>query len=128
MRFWYSAYLLREGNYVFVAEDNTGEIVGFADRGKREKNNVENSGDLTSIYLLKEYQGCGIGKKLMKQVFLKFVELNINHVFVEVLKENETRYFYEYHGSKLHRSEKIINGGKELNLLTYEWDDIKSFF
>jgi L-amino acid N-acyltransferase YncA len=45
----------KEGNYVFVAENNEGEIVGFADCGKRENNNVYNSGDFNIYYLLKEY-------------------------------------------------------------------------
>ncbi|XRG80753.1 hypothetical protein V5E38_10815 [Rossellomorea sp. GAMAL-10_SWC] len=44
--------LTEEGTYVFVAENNEGEIIGFATCGKREENQVDNSGDLTSIYLL----------------------------------------------------------------------------
>ncbi|MGE7760291.1 N-acetyltransferase family protein [Peribacillus sp. NPDC097895] len=56
----WNSNISKEGNYVFVAENNEGEIVGFADCGKRENNNVNNSGDLTSIYLLKEYQGIGV--------------------------------------------------------------------
>jgi ribosomal protein S18 acetylase RimI-like enzyme len=115
----------KDGNYVFVAENNKGEIVGFADCGKRENNDVDNSGDLTSIYLLEEYQGRGIGKKLMKELFLQFQELNYNKVFVEVLEDNKTRFFYEYYGAKLLKTEKIKIAGVELELLIYEWDNVK---
>ncbi|MFC9601785.1 GNAT family N-acetyltransferase [Peribacillus butanolivorans] len=114
----------KEGNYVFVAENNEGEIVGFADCGKRENNNVNNSGDLTSIYLLKEYQGKGVGKQLLKQLFLQFEELGFNRVFVEVLEDNKTRYFYEYYDANLLKSEKITIAGVELNLLIYEWNNL----
>jgi ribosomal protein S18 acetylase RimI-like enzyme len=117
--------LSKEGNYVFVAENNQGEIVGFADCGKRETNNISNSGDLTSIYLLEEYQGKGVGKQLLKQLFNQFEELGFKKVFVEVLEDNKTRYFYEYYSAKLLKTEKIVIGGAELNLLIYEWDNIK---
>lgn len=114
----------QQGNYVFVAESPTGEIVGFADCGKRKENLTPNSGDLTSIYLLEEYQGQGIGKKLMKQLFLQFQELGYDKVFVEVLEDNKTRYFYEAFGAEFLKSETIKIGGKELELLIYQWESL----
>lgn len=116
--------ITKEGNYIFIAENNEGEIIGFADCGKKESNNVPNSGDLTSIYLLQEYQGHGIGKQLLKQLFLQFKELGFNRVFVEVLEENNTRYFYEYYGANLFKNDQITIAGTNLNLLIYEWNDV----
>ena len=113
-----------EGNYVFVAENNQREIIGFADCGKRDRNIDANSGDLTSIYLLEEYHGTGVGKQLLKQLFLQFKELGFNSVFVEVLEDNKTRYFYEYYGANLLKSEKTKIAGVELNLLIYEWKNL----
>lgn len=118
--------LSKEENYVFVAENNEGEIVGFADCGKRESNNVPNSGDLTSIYLLEEYHGKGVGKQLLKQLFQQFEELGFHKVFVEVLEDNKTRYFYEYYGANFLKSEQITIAGKDLSLLTYEWNNVNS--
>ncbi|MFB7138491.1 GNAT family N-acetyltransferase [Gottfriedia sp. NPDC056225] len=117
--------ITKERHYVFVAENGNGEIIGFADCGKREENQVDDSGDLTSIYLLEEYQGTGIGKQLMEQLFNQFEKLGFNRVFVEVLEDNKTRFFYEYYGAELLKSEKITIAGKDLNLLTYEWNNIK---
>ena len=114
----------REDNYVIVAENENGEIVGFADCGKRENNQIDHSGDLTSIYLLEDYQGKGIGKMLMKQLFNQFKKLGYNRIFVEVLKDNKTRNFYEYYGAKILKSEKIKIAGTELGLLVYEWSNI----
>ncbi|MFF2878885.1 GNAT family N-acetyltransferase [Gottfriedia sp. NPDC057991] len=111
-------------DYVVVAENDNGEIIGFADCGKRERNQVDHSGDLTSIYLLEEYQGKGIGKQLMKQLFLQFQKWGYNRVFVEVLEDNKTRYFYEYYGAELMKSDKITFSGSELNLLIYQWKNI----
>lgn len=116
--------LSKEGDYVVVAENDGGEIIGFADCGKRERNQVDHSGDLTSIYLLEEYQGKGVGKQLMKQLFLQFQKWGYNRVFVEVLEDNKTRYFYEYYGAELLKTDKITFSGTELKLLTYEWRNV----
>lgn len=81
------------GNYVLVAENDNGDIIGFADGGKRETNNFVHSGDLTSIYVLEPFQGNGIGKSLFKQSFLHFEELGYKTIFVEVLEGNKSRFF-----------------------------------
>ncbi|MEQ7054155.1 GNAT family N-acetyltransferase [Paenibacillaceae sp. P-4] len=111
-----------EDNFVVLAENPEGQIVGFADCGKRET--VPNSGDLTSIYILKEYHGRGLGKELLRQLFLHFKFLGYQNIYVDVLEDNKTRYFYEHYGAKLCDSTQIIIGGKVLNELTYEWDKI----
>ncbi|MGG0412297.1 N-acetyltransferase family protein [Peribacillus simplex] len=116
--------ITKDGNYVYVAENNEGKIVGFISGGKRETNKVEDSGDLTAIYILENFQRMGIGKKLIKELFLKFEELGFKAIFVEVLEDNESRYFYEAFGAELIKTDKIKMAGAELNLLVYEWKDI----
>lgn len=116
--------ILKAENYVVVAEEETGQIIGFADSWKRENNTAENSGDLTSIYLLEEYQGKGVGKMLLKELFNHFKEKGYEKIFVEVLEENKTRYFYEYYGAKLIDTSQIKIGGEILNELIYEWEDV----
>lgn len=93
-------------------------------RRKRETNQVEDSGDLTAIYILENSQRMGIGKKLIKELFFKFEELGFKSIFVEVLEDNKSRYFYEAFGAELLKTEKIKIAGAELNLLVYEWKDI----
>ncbi|WHY55787.1 GNAT family N-acetyltransferase [Peribacillus simplex] len=115
-----------DGNYVYVAENSDGKIVGFISGGKREKNKVENSGDLTAIYILENFQRMGIGKKLIKELFFKFEELGLKTIFVEVLEDNESRYFYEAFGAELLKTEKIKMARTELNLLVYVWMDIST--
>ncbi|MCS0788431.1 GNAT family N-acetyltransferase [Cytobacillus pseudoceanisediminis] len=117
--------IIKEENYVFVAENSDGEIIGFAACGKRDSNHVPESGDLTAIYLLEEYHGKGVGKGLLKQVFLQFEELGFNRIFVEVLEDNKSRYFYEYFGAELYKTKKIAIAGAELDLFIYEWNNMK---
>ncbi|REB07312.1 GNAT family N-acetyltransferase [Sporosarcina sp. BI001-red] len=113
----------KEANYIFVAENNQKEIIGFADCSKKYGSAIENSGDITSIYLLEDYQKMGVGKQLLKHLFLQFEELGVHRIFVEVLEENKTRFFYEYYGAILFQSKKTTIAGTDLTLLIYEWND-----
>ena len=79
---------------------------------------------MTSIYLLKDYQSQGIGKLLLAELFLHFTQSGYKSVFVEVLEENKTRYFYEYYGARLTKSVAIKISGTVLNELIYEWDHV----
>lgn len=114
----------RKNNFILVAESTEGEIIDFADFWKRETNTIPNSSDLTSIYLLEEYQGKGMGRKLLERLFLKIKQLGYQSIFVEVLAENKTRYFYEYYGAKLYKTVQVKIGGKILDEIVYIWDDV----
>ncbi|MGE7949319.1 N-acetyltransferase family protein [Lysinibacillus sp. NPDC093688] len=111
-------------NYVLVAETEQGKIIGFATSGTRKTNSVPNSTDLTSIYLLEEYHGKGIGKQLLKEIFTYFKQKGYEKVFVEVLAENKTRYFYEYYGAQYVNNIEIKIGEKIVEELIYVWNDI----
>ena len=113
-------------NYIVVAENEKKQIVAFVTAGKRETNEIKNSGDLTSIYALKEYQGMGIGKKLLKEAFLHFEKLGYQKIFVEVLDDNKTKYFYEYYGAEYVKTVQIKIGGKVLNEAIYEWNSVEN--
>ncbi|MFE3575572.1 GNAT family N-acetyltransferase [Lysinibacillus sp. NPDC059133] len=111
-------------NYVLVAENEQDEIIGFATGGTRKTNSVPNATDLTSIYLLEEYQGLGIGKQLLKEIFAYFKQKGYKKVFVEVLAENKTRDFYEYYGAQYVNNIEIKIGGKIVEELIYVWNDV----
>ncbi|MDM5248349.1 GNAT family N-acetyltransferase [Lysinibacillus sp. G4S2] len=111
-------------NYVLVVENELGEIIGFATASNKETNDVPYSSDLTSIYLLEECQGKGIGKQLLKELFIFFKKKNHQSIFVEVLAENKTRYFYEYYGAEYVKTVQINIGGKVLEEFVYVWKNI----
>lgn len=113
-----------KGDYVVVAETDDGMIIGFGTASKRDTNTVERSGDLTSIYLLEDYQGQGIGKMMLKELFLHFKQLHYERIFVEVLEANKTRFFYEHYGAKLIQTVQLNYDGEILNELIYEWRNL----
>lgn len=113
-------------NCILVAENTEGIIVGFADAWKRETNMVPYSIDLTSIYLLEDYQGKGIGKKLFRELFNYIKKKGYKKAFVDVLEKNKSRYFYEHYGARKIKTVEIIIGDALLNELIYEWNDLDS--
>jgi L-amino acid N-acyltransferase YncA len=115
-----------KGN-VFVAENDEGKIVGFSSGGKERSGKYkEYHGELSSIYILKEYQGQGIGKPLVKPVIKEIEKLGMNTMLVIVLEDNNSRLFYEALGGKIIDKVKVEIASKKLNELVYGWDNIRN--
>ncbi|WP_088042324.1 GNAT family N-acetyltransferase [Bacillus sp. EAC] len=115
-------------NYIFVAVNEQEEIVGFICGQKEQSGKYPGyEGDVTSIYLDEKYQANGLGRKLLKELFIKFDSVNINSVIVWVLENNQSRVFYEKMGAKLVVNNESIKIGKEyLKLIGYGWENIKN--
>jgi GNAT superfamily N-acetyltransferase len=79
---------------VFVAENEHGDIVGFANGGKELSGKYPYDGELYAIYLLENYQRQGIGNQLVRNVVQELHRFNIFSLFVWVLEDNPSRFFY----------------------------------
>lgn len=116
-----------EGN-VFVAENESNQIVGFSTGGKERTGEYPGySGELYAIYILEEYQGSGLGKLLVKRVADLLQAQAINGMLVQVLEDNPACIFYEVLGAKKIGTAEITIAGKKLSETVYGWDDFKSF-
>ena len=113
-------------NEVFVALNDDEQVVGFATGSKREKNKEADAADLTSIYLLEQWQGFGLGKLLLKAVMEDFHVKGFTKAFVEVLALNKTRAFYQYHGADYVKTEKLFIAGEILDEEIYVWNNIET--
>lgn len=95
---------------IIIAKDGA-KVIGFAAYGKYRSEDKYNTGEVYAIYLLKEYIGKGIGRRLMDTAvgFLDYPE-----IAVWVLKGNEhaTRFYYSY-GYRFDGEEKTIKLGTE---------------
>lgn len=114
---------------IYVAESNDGIIVGFSKGGKeRSSNYIGYDGELYAIYILKEYQGKGIGTALVKPIIDEMNAMGLNSMVVLVLKDNPSRQFYESLGGKKIDTVEVEIGGKKLSELVYGWDNIRNIF
>lgn len=103
------------GNNNYIAEEN-GTVVGLVNFGAARDKNVENMGELRSIYVLAGFWGKGVSRKLFHAAAMEFAKSGYAGFYLWVLKENyRARRFYEKMGLVLTDCERVITvGGKEL--------------
>lgn len=111
---------------VFVAENEEREIVGFVCGGENRFPELsEADAEIYAIYILKEYQRQGIGKKLVKPLFDYFKSQKWQNAMVLVLEDNPSKQFYEHLGGKWQDSTDVEIGGKNLKEAIYVWENLQ---
>jgi len=109
---------------MFVAQNESGHIVGFADGGPERSGDPVYDGELYAIYLLQDYQKQGIGRRLFQHVVQHLVESGFRTMLIWVLAENPSRRFYESLGGQPIRETGIEIGGEHLSEIAYGWSDL----
>ncbi|MFD1032523.1 GNAT family N-acetyltransferase [Metaplanococcus flavidus] len=110
---------------VFVAEDENGKIVGFADNGEERTGNYEKlKGEVYSIYILEEHQGKGLGNLLLKKAVRDLLDKGIHSMLIWVLAENRACGFYEKMGGRIADTKSVKISDKQLREVAYAWEDI----
>lgn len=105
-----------------VYEDNS-EIVGIVNFGMGRDAEIENIGEIRSIYVLPEYWSCGIGKKLFKAASDRLKNEGYTSFYLWVLDENKrAKAFYERMGMYITNETRNINiSGKDLREIKYNF-------
>ncbi|MFB8793772.1 MAG: GNAT family N-acetyltransferase [Microcoleus sp.] len=111
-------------NFVYVAENKSGKIVGFAAGGRERMGKYMYQGELFAIYILEEYQRQGIGRKLVGCVAAKLADLDLNSLLVWVLGDNSACRFYEVLGGEKVDELQTSRAGVILKEIAYGWTDI----
>jgi ribosomal protein S18 acetylase RimI-like enzyme len=115
--------LLASGNGdTFVAQDGA-DIVGFASCGRERDQDPIYLGELYAIYLLREHQRRGIGRRLVSTVAERLIELEYRSMLVWVLAANPARAFYEALGGAFVRSRQMELAGETKEEVGYGWLD-----
>ena len=112
---------------VIVAEDNEQRIVGFASGGNYETTHESYDCEIGAIYVLKEYQGKGIGTMMMKKMLELFISKGWKSMIIWVLKDNFQRGFYEKLGGISKETTIYKKWEGEYDLVGYVWEDISKF-
>jgi L-amino acid N-acyltransferase YncA len=87
--------------HVLVAEQEDGEVVGFASVGPTDdpEANVEVVGELYAIYVLPQAWGRGVGRALMRELLERLRGEGFREAILWVLEDNpRTRRYYELSG------------------------------
>ena len=113
------------GSFCFVAENEVKEVIGYSLCGKNSHVKFHFEAELFAIYLLKEYQGQGIGKKLFIKSLEEFKKRSIHSFLLFVLSSNEgSRKFYESFKPDFTVDETIIIDNGQYCDICYGWSNI----
>lgn len=106
-------------HHLLLIED--GAFIGTASYCESRLPAFAGFGEIVSIYLLPEYMGRGLGKKLFETVVERLQKMGFNHIFLWVLEKNyRARKFYEKMGFT--SSGEFLDddiGGKQLREVQY---------
>lgn len=77
---WREAFAKADGRwFCLVIENGSGDLVGFA---KANRSDGEYAGELNKIYLLREYQRMGLGRRLVGHVARRFLSQGITSMWL----------------------------------------------
>ena len=112
-----------EGNkLVRVAEDEAGDIVGFASAGPERTGELGYEGELYALYVRAEHQRRGVGRALTLSVVEGLEEARLRSMLLCVLAENPARRFYEVIGGTPVATREIEIEGTVLDEIAYGWE------
>jgi GNAT superfamily N-acetyltransferase len=118
---WYDIFSQASngGNFTYVAENESGEIVGFANGGAERTGDPIYKGELTAIYIRQSYQRKEIGKYLVQAVAQRLRRSGIKSMLVWVLADNPACQFCAVLGGKQVREQELEIGEKSLIEVAY---------
>jgi ribosomal protein S18 acetylase RimI-like enzyme len=109
---------------IIVVEDPKNGIVGFASGGKYEATHPIYDSEIGAIYVLKNYQGKGIGTAMVKRMVKFFISKEWKSMIIWVLKDNYQRRFYEKLEGISKETKIYEKWGEKYDLIGYVWEDI----
>lgn len=113
------------GQFTYVVEDESGQIVGFANGGPERTGDSVYRGELNAIYILNTHQRRGIGHRLTQVVTHRLAQADIHSMLAWVLADNSACRFYEALGGKKVYNKQIERGTAQLNEVAYGWTDTR---
>jgi len=106
----------------FVAED-VGRMIGFITGGYERHGDDIYSGEIYTLYVLKNLQRRGVGAKLVSALATQFNSDGIYSMLVRVLKHNPYRRFYSKINGTYLKAERVPFAGELMEVEIYGWLD-----
>ncbi len=110
---------------VFVAEAETGGVVGLCMGEPAPAGAGGGTGEVTALYVHPDCQGKGVGRRLLQAVAAHLALQGMTALQIGTLVTNApARGFYEAMGSQVVAERSIEDGGHPLREVVYAWPDI----
>ena len=108
---------------------NGPRIVGFATAGRSrvggEMGRRLGEGEIETLYVLDDWREQGLGRRLMHVAAAHLAERGCKSVFLWVLRDNPSRWFYQRLGGKPLAEAQIRFAGRDVVQIAFVWDPIE---
>ena len=103
-------------------------IVGFVTGGLARAGRMATApadGEIETLYVLDDWRERGLGRRLMRAAAAHLAAAGCASAFVWVLRQNQSRWFYERLGGKAAAEATIEVGGEHVAQTAYVWSPIE---
>ena len=126
----WSHWFARPGkDFALVARDARAGVIGFASGGPvrmRAPQAQGATGEVFTLYVLPDFQGRGVGRRLLGAAFQGLVDRRYAAALIWVLAANPARFFYESLGGRRVAEQQERLWGTELPEYAYHWPDLSA--
>ncbi len=119
-------WLSNPQTHAYIAEDETGQIVGFVSGGPGRDDDLQYQAELYAIYILKDYQGQGNGRSLTRTLVERLLQEGMSSMLLWTLLAGPASRFYESLGGKQVKTIRAALGGAMVDEVAYGWTDIRT--
>jgi GNAT superfamily N-acetyltransferase len=110
-----------------VVAEIEGRVVGFVSFGPTRTPAMPYSGEVYALYIHIDWQGQGLGRRLLATALEALAKEGHRGAMVWVLAANPARFFYEAMGGQRAGERQETFAGSELEELAYGWPDLESW-
>lgn len=112
---------------IYVAEDQSGAVVGLGMGGPARDDRPEHTGEIYALYVLNGYQRHGLGRSLAQAVATHLRQLGMPALIIGCLAANApARRFYEALGGRVIGEREFDQDGVMLPEVVYGWTDTRA--
>ena len=117
------------GTVVTVAAANGRgpRIVGFATAGAARTPGL-GDGEVETLYVLDDYREQGLGRRMLQDSAAQLAALGCGSVFLWVLRDNPSRWFYRHLGGQPAAEGQTRVAGVAVDQVAYVWDPITRLY
>ena len=115
-------HCIMTGHAAFVAEAD-GRVVGFVTADRARSKLAE--GEIETLYVLDDWRDRGLGRVLIQRAAARLAEGGCRSVFVWVLRDNPSKWFYQRLGGKPAAESQVMVGGVPIPQMAYVWEPIE---
>ena len=105
------------------AVGGTARVVGFATAGP-PRGEVIGEGEIETLYVLDDWRERGLGRRLIQASAQQLRDQGYRSVFLWVLRDNPSRWFYARLGGRPVAQSVVQVGGATVTQMAYLWDPI----